>query len=98
MKILDAAHNNNPNANWWLKGDGCDLVSGLQESMWHEWNGDANLDDGDLEQKYKAYSDLLGFYKALRIGDDLVNGLEKCCQILLKDKEFILTGTACTCM
>ena len=33
---------------WWVKGDGCDLTSGLGESVSHEWSGDENLCDGKL--------------------------------------------------
>ncbi len=75
-----------------MKGDGCDLVSGLKESMRHEWSGDVDLDTGDLQQEFKAYRDLLDFYKAIRIGSNCVEDLGKCCQILLEEKIFILTG------
>ena len=30
------------------KGDGCDLVSGLEESLRQEWNGDVDLGNGEL--------------------------------------------------
>ena len=29
-----------PNSWFWIKGDGCDLVSGLSESTKMEWTGD----------------------------------------------------------
>ena len=31
-----------------MKGDGCDLTSGLGESVSHEWSGDEDLCDGKL--------------------------------------------------
>ena len=27
---------------WWIKADGCDIVSGLEESLRSEWNGGYN--------------------------------------------------------
>ena len=60
--------------------------------MRHEWSGDVDLDTGDLQQEFKVYRDLLDFYKAIRIGSNCVEDLGKCCQILLEEKIFILTG------
>jgi len=40
---------------WWVKGDGCDLTSGLGESVSHEWSGDEDLCDGKLPSLYSEY-------------------------------------------
>ena len=53
--MLDAALRSNPNAQWWLKGDGCDIVAGVGESVRLEWSGDKDLDTGELAKTYAAY-------------------------------------------
>ena len=40
---------------WWIKGDACDLVPGLCESVKGMWSGDVDLNDGILQKSYKAY-------------------------------------------
>ena len=40
---------------WWIKSDGCDLVSGLMESVTHIWNGDVDMGDGLLQQQHAKY-------------------------------------------
>ena len=97
MSLLDAAANSNPGAYWWLKGDGCDLVSGLGESVRLEWSGDVDLDTGELQQMYTSYRELLDFVDMIGIGDNgqqstIVAHLQRCLQILKEDKEFILKG------
>lgn len=42
-----------PDACWWIKSDGCDVVAGLTESMKSEWGGDTDLGDGELQQQYE---------------------------------------------
>ena len=39
--------------------DGCDLVSGLEESVRSEWNGDVDLDTGELQMLHSTYFDRL---------------------------------------
>ena len=56
--LLDSA---NPNATWWIKGDACDLVPGLFESVDIKWSGDVDLNDGKLQQAYRAYKSKLEF-------------------------------------
>ena len=97
MLLLDAASNSNPGAYWWLKGDGCDKVTGLRESVRLEWSGDVDLDTGELQQTYTSYRELLGFVDMIGIGDNgqhstIVSHLQRCLQILKEDKEFILKG------
>ena len=59
MAILDKACTLHPQANWWIKGDGCDLVSGLEESLQQEWNGDVDVENGELQRLYRTYQDHL---------------------------------------
>ena len=54
-----SALKSNPEAIWWLKGDGADIVPGLHESVHRQWYGDADLDDGALQEMYQAQLNLL---------------------------------------
>ncbi len=53
---------------WWIKGDGCDLVSGLKESVSHEWSGDVDLNDGQLQKQYEQYRQHLHFIQGIGLG------------------------------
>ena len=59
----------NPNARWWIKGDGTDVVKGLWESVSGEWSGDIDLNDGKLNQLYKEFQDRLAWMKCIGISD-----------------------------
>ena len=59
--MLDEAQKTNPDASWWLKMDGCDLVEGLGESVDQVWTGDVDLADGALQEKHKCYMERLTF-------------------------------------
>lgn len=43
MKVIEEALRLLPSANWWIKADGVDVISSLEESMRLEWNGDVDL-------------------------------------------------------
>ena len=55
VTTLKDAHKLHPTANWWIKGDGCDVVSGLEESVRLEWHGDIDFGTGELQAMYKTY-------------------------------------------
>ena len=86
--MLETAHRSNPNCNWWLKGDGCDLVAGLGESIRLEWSGNVDLNTGSLQQLYQSYRSLLNLVASLT--PDAVEDLRKCHGILLEEKEFLV--------
>ena len=66
LSMLDAAARSNPSGQWWLKGDGCDIVAGIGESVrLIEWPGDEDLDTGELARAYAAYRSLLSFMTLL---------------------------------
>lgn len=44
-----------PNARWWIKADGVDLLCSLEESVRGDWNGDVDLDDGKLQLLRSEY-------------------------------------------
>ena len=59
MATLDKASKLHPNARWWIKADGCDIISGLEESTRLEWNGDVDFGTSEVQVLYKMYRDRL---------------------------------------
>lgn len=49
------------------KGDGCDIISGLEESVNCDWNGDVDLGDGQLQALYEMYMDRLKRVRNLQL-------------------------------
>ena len=47
----------NPNAKWWIKEDGTDVVKGLWELVSGQWSGDVDLNDGKFNKLYKSHQD-----------------------------------------
>lgn len=82
---------------WWIKGDGCDLIEGLGESVSGLWSGDVDLNTGDLQRAYDEYKSKLELISGIGLGSrrgratilaDLNNVYSK----LRSDKEFIIKG------
>ena len=49
--MLDEVVANAPKGTtWWIKGDACDVVSGLGESVKGEWSGDVDMSDGNFSR------------------------------------------------
>lgn len=44
-----------PCANWWIKADGVDIISSLEESVRGECNGDADIGDGACQKLLEEY-------------------------------------------
>ena len=61
-------------------------MCGLKESMQHKWSGDVDLDNGELQQKYQAYRNLLDLVKSINADGSYIEDLKKCCQILLEER------------
>ena len=55
LAALDKACKLQPDAVWWIKCDGCDVVSGLGDSVAKKWSGDIDLNDGNLKKQYEEY-------------------------------------------
>ena len=55
MATLDEACRLHPDAKWWIKADGCDIVSGLEESLRLEWNGDVDFGTSEVQLLYSLY-------------------------------------------
>jgi len=66
--MLEQAHAAHPDAHWWIKGDGCDIVSGLKESVTHQWSGDVDFNDGQVQKAHEKYSQHLQFIQGLGLG------------------------------
>ena len=45
INVLDEASATHPSSYWWIKGDGCDIVKGISESVSGKWSGDVDLND-----------------------------------------------------
>ena len=65
MKTLDIACKLLPRSNWWIKADGVDVISSLEESVKLEWNGDVDLGDGAWQKLYEEYCHRLEVVKKL---------------------------------
>ena len=59
MATLDEASRVHPNARWWIKADGCNIISGLEESTRLEWNGDVDFGTSEVQVLHKLYCDRL---------------------------------------
>lgn len=94
---MDAAAKANPGAYWWIKGDGCDLVKGLYESVAGVWSGDVDLNDGSLQRSFDEYKSKLSFISQIGLGSrqgkaTIKDDLSIIHKQVLSDKEFIIKG------
>ena len=94
--VLDEASRTHPNAWWWIKTDGCDLIEGLGESTRLDWSGDIDMNDGELHKLYKAYRERLDLIDGLGIRrrdlTDILRDLDACIQSVKEDICFIDSG------
>lgn len=95
--VLDEAAIHHPEAWWWVKADGCDLVSGLAESVKGVWHGDVDLNDGDMKKQFDSYQSRLLEVKRLVVSSTS-GRVGLCTQLasheyrIKKDLEFLHTG------
>lgn len=87
----------NPYARWWIKGDGCDIVPGLCESVELKWSGDVDLDDGQVQNAYQHYKSKLDFVSGLGLGGrqgrtTIQDDLKNLYQQIRSDKEIAIKG------
>ena len=95
--MLDAAAKAKPNALWWIKGDACDVIPGLCESMQLKWSGDVDLNNGNVERDYQQYKSRLQMVSTLGLGvrrarPVFKDDLSTVHQNLVKDKDFLVKG------
>ena len=63
--MLEEGKRVHPNAQWWIKADGCDLVEALGESVNGDWSGDVDLNDGEVARQHSEYTDRLSHIEDL---------------------------------
>ena len=63
--MLEEGKRVHPNAQWWIKADGCDLVEVLGESVDGDWSGDVDLNDGEVARQHSEYTDRLSHIEDL---------------------------------
>ena len=96
--LLDSASKANPHAIWWIKGDGCDVVPSICESVNLKWSGDIDLNTGELQASYQAYRGRLRFIAEIGLKTRqerciIVEDLKKVHQQLVDEKDFAIRGT-----
>ena len=104
VKIIEEAHRLLPCAEWWIKADGVDLISSLEESVKLEWNGDIDTGDGYTQELYKEYRQRLKSIKTLDVAlgtmetvRECIPGLQSAEQDISKDLDFIDTSKSEKC-
>ena len=86
--VIEKVATLNPDAWWWIKGDGVDVVKGLWESVKGEWAGDVDLNDGKLQLLYQKLQNQLQWVEG--IGLDQRNSTES----IIKDLEAVMNDIA----
>ena len=91
MSTLDEAARLLPDAVWWIKADGVDVVPGIVKL---EWSGDVNLNDGKVQKMREAYLNPLSCIATLRMGStgDLQHQLSTLEAELFEDLTFLSSG------
>ena len=98
-ELLDEAVKALPDAIWWIKCDGSDVVPGLTESARKQWSGDVDMGDGAVQKQYEEY--LKRIEVVNRIGRNLhdhkermdtLKDLDTIKKSLKSDLSFIPTG------
>lgn len=63
VSAIDEGARVHPDSWWWVKADGCDILSGLSESTHSKWSGNVDLNDGksgNLQQLNQSRVDFVG--------------------------------------
>lgn len=97
MQALKKAHEGHPFGRWWIKADACDVRKGLRESVKGKWAGDADLDDGELENCRADYRNRKEFARLLGLrdrSDVILEDLRILITILDNDLELLREGEA----
>ena len=100
MATLDEGARLLPNAAWWLKADGVDVLPGLGESVRKEWSGDIDLGDGRVQCMHDAYMKRLKFVKQFGLTCSMEQSKEDLMHFELEVQEdltFLSSGIKCTC-
>lgn len=87
----------NPNAWWWIKGDGTDVVKGLWESVRGEWAGDVDLNDGKLQHQQQIFQEQVFWAEGIGLGnrgnlEQIKLDLNSALKNTVDDLDFIYSG------
>ena len=96
MTTLDEGARLLPNAVWWLKADGVDVLPGLGESVRREWSGDVDLGDGQVKQLHDTYLNRLKFIKSIGLGQSVEHARQDLVHLgsdMKEDLTFLSSGT-----
>ena len=96
--VLQSATTSNPNACWWIKADGVDVVKGLCESTKGLWSGDVDLNDGHLQLLFQGLQDRLQWIKGIGLKERsdreaIKSDLHTAINNIATDLQFIHSGT-----
>lgn len=73
----------------WLKLDDTDVKESLQHSDKGEWNGDVNLNNGNLERLREEFENILAWIELIQSSIEFQNILENGIPCLEEDTEFL---------
>lgn len=95
--VLESAVHSDPNAWWWIKADGVDVLKGLCESTKGQWSGDVDLNNGQLQLLYKQLQDRLQWIKLIGLNErrhteTIISDLKVATNYLVTDLEFTHSG------
>ena len=92
--VLDQASQHDSQTQWWIKADGCDVLSGLAESMRGMWSGDVDLADGELQRKFQEYQQRLMKIQSLAFTtrEETLQNLCYHLSMLQDDQEFLISS------
>ena len=99
--MLDEAARHHPDSWWWLKADGCDVITELSKSTRGVWSGDVDWNDGALQDQFKLYKDRLSRVTDIKLSNDrerLLRQLAAIAHELQEDLVYLHTGIYSTCI
>ena len=93
-----------PNVEWWIKSDGCDVVSGLTESVRYELSGDVDLGDGSVQKQHADFLKRIELANSLsHLKQQRIDTLRTIKQSVQNDLQYLPGGRrygtcACICL
>lgn len=91
MATLDEACRLHPDAKWWIKADGCDIISGLEESLQLVWNGDVDFGTSEVQLLYSLYRRRLELLDKLACDESVKSKRKLLVQTLQQEQSTLCT-------
>ena len=96
---MDEAKRLQQNAEWWIKADGVDVVSGLSESVTLQWSGDVDLNNGMVEKMHNPYLKRVKYIiehtRLSKDPEDLNHGFQRLRKDLFDELKFVNQRRVC---